>query len=146
MTLDHVGLTVPDVDTATAFFVDALDATIAADIVREPLAGPEVEAGLGLAPGAVVRRVRMLTLGGGGGVELFELAGVEQAGPPGLADLGVHHLAVAVPDIDDAVRRVGAAGGRALAAPAPVPGDEASSWVYCTPPWGGLIELVQRAG
>jgi catechol 2,3-dioxygenase-like lactoylglutathione lyase family enzyme len=146
MTLDHVGLTVPEVDTATTFFVDALGATIAEDIVREPLAGPEVEAGLGLAPGAVVRRVRMLTLSEGGGVELFELAGVDQAEPPGLADLGVHHLAVAVSDIDDAVRRVGAAGGRALAAPAPVPGDEASSWVYCTPPWGGLIELVQRAG
>lgn len=146
MKLDHVGLTVPDIDAATDFFQRAFGARIATDIVTEPLAGPEIEAGLGLASGTVVTRVRMLSLGDAASLELFEMAGVEQASPPGLADLGVHHLAISVKDMTETLRLVRAAGGRPLADPAPVPGDEASLWVYFSPPWGGLIELVQRAG
>ncbi|GAA4691263.1 VOC family protein [Pseudonocardia yuanmonensis] len=146
MNLDHVGLTVPDIDRATEFFARAFGARVATDIVTEPLAGPEVEAGLGLAPGTVVQRVRTLRLGDGAALELFEMAGVEQSAPPSLADLGVHHLAIAVEDMSEALRLVGLAGGRPLADPAPVPGSESSLWVYFSPPWGGLIELVQRAG
>lgn len=145
MNLDHVGLTVPDIDTATEFFARAFGARVAADIVTEPLAGPEIEVGLGLDTGTTVRRVRMLALGDTARVELFEMAGVEQSSPPGLADLGVHHFAVAVEDLPEALQRVRAAGGRPLAEPAPVPGDETSLWVYFSPPWGGLVELVQRA-
>lgn len=146
MILDHVGLTVPDLDAATAFFGAALGARLATDLVTEPLAGPELETGLGLPAGAVVRRVRMLSLGDGARLELFEIAEVEQVAPPRLSDLGVQHIAVSVAEINDTLRRVTAAGGRALAEPAPVPGDAASLWVYCTLPWGGLMELVQRGG
>ncbi|MCW0212602.1 MAG: VOC family protein, partial [Pseudonocardia sp.] len=104
MSLDHVGLTVPDIDSATDFFRQAFGAEIATDIVTEPLVGPEVEAGLGLAPGTVVRRVRMLAFGDVAGLELFEMAGVDQSSPPGLADLGVHHFAVAVENVSETLR------------------------------------------
>jgi catechol 2,3-dioxygenase-like lactoylglutathione lyase family enzyme len=67
--VDHVGLTVPDVEQATAFFRDALGATVRVDIVTEPVAGPELETALALPAGAVVRRVRMLDVGGGAGLD-----------------------------------------------------------------------------
>lgn len=141
----HVGLTVPDLDDATEFFRRVLGATVEADLVTEPLAGNEVEKGLGLAVGAVVLRVRMLRLGIGEGLELFEIGSVSQANPARVSDLGVQHFAVEVPDMAETVRLVIEAGGRVLAAPAPVPGTSTGAvWAYCWLPWGGLMELLHH--
>lgn len=147
MSVDHVGLTVPDLEAATAFFHAVLDARIAADIVREPLSGHDIETALGLPARAVVRRVRMLSIGGGAGIELFEIHAAQQAEAAVLSDLGVQHFAVAVADMHDTIRRATAAGGRMLAEPAPIPGGPAdSTWAYCWLPWGGLVEFVHRPG
>lgn len=145
--IDHVGLTVPDIDAATTFLCDALDAHVLHDIVTEPLDGPDIEAALGLSTGAAVTRVRQIGLGDGATVELFEIATPDQRDAPRLGDLGIQHLAVRVADIDAAVRQVTDAGAVLLAAPAPLPGPEAGPgrmWVYCRLPWGGLLELVSR--
>lgn len=143
MRLDHVGLTVPSLEAATAFFAEVLGARVEADIVREPLSGSEVETALGLPAGAVVRRVRMLSLEEGAGIELFEIDTAQQAQPPQLSDLGVQHFAVEVADIDATILRATRAGGRVLAAPAPIPGGPSGAvWVYCQLPWGGLVELI----
>jgi catechol 2,3-dioxygenase-like lactoylglutathione lyase family enzyme len=145
--VDHVGLTVPDVEQATAFFRDALGATVRVDIVTEPVAGPELETALALPAGAVVRRVRMLDVGGGAGLELFEFTDVEQGAPARIQDIGVQHLAVLVADIDEAVKRAEAAGATMLADPQPIPGPEAGEgnvWAYCRLPWGGLMELLSK--
>ncbi|MFC4948127.1 VOC family protein [Pseudonocardia sp. GCM10023141] len=145
--LDHVGLTVPDLDAATAFFCAAFGASVEADLVDEPLGGSEIETALGLPAGATVLRVRMLALPGGAGIELFEFGTVDQAAPVRLSDLGIQHLAVRVDDIDRAIERALAAGAAALAAPAPVPGTTTGAvWVYCRLPWGGLLELVHDPG
>jgi catechol 2,3-dioxygenase-like lactoylglutathione lyase family enzyme len=122
MRLDHVGLTVPDLDAATAFFAEVLGAGVETDTVREPLSGSEIETALGLPVGAVVRRVRMLAVSDGAGIELFEIDTADQAEPAQLSDLGVQHFAVEVADIDDTILRATAAGGRILADPAPIPG------------------------
>jgi len=145
MTLHHVGLTVPDLDAATRFFATALGATVETDLLVEPLTGPEIETALDLQAGTVVHRVRMLALGDGAGLELFEIGGVDQAQPARLSDLGVQHLAIEVPDIRAALDRVRACGARVLAAPAPVPGDTTGAvWAYCVLPWGGLMELMHH--
>lgn len=145
--IDHVGLTVPDMEAATAFLQAAFDATVVHDIVTEPLAGQEVENALGLPSGAVVRKVRQVRIGDGATLELFEIAADDQRGPVRLCDLGIQHLAVLVDDIHAAARRVTDAGAVLLADPAPLPGPEAGPgrmWVYCRLPWGGLLELVSR--
>lgn len=147
MRLDHVGLTVPDLEAATAFFTEVLGARVEADLVREPLSGSEVETALGLPAGAVVRRVRMLALEEGAGIELFEIDSADRRTPPELSDLGIQHFAVDVNDMTAVVTRMREAGGHVLSAPAPVPGTtDGSVWVYCRLPWGGLLELVHRPG
>ena len=145
--IDHVGLTVPDLEAASTFLAAAFDAPVIHDIVSEPLAGPEIEGALGLPTGAVVRKVRQVRIGDGATLELFEIASSDQREPVRLCDLGVQHLAVLVDDIHAAVRRATEAGAVLLADPAPLPGPEAGPgrmWVYCQLPWGGLLELVSR--
>ncbi|MGW0085279.1 VOC family protein [Streptomyces sp. NPDC003393] len=142
----HVALTVRDIDAATDFFREVLGATIEADLVTEPLAGPDVETGLGLPPSSTVLRVRRLTLGGGADLELFEIDAAHQADPPRVSDLGIQHFAVEVDEMDETIRLAAVAGGRMLASPAPVPGGDATMlWAYCRLPWGGVMELLSQA-
>lgn len=46
--IEHVGLTVPDMEAATNFIAEAFGAEALYDMLDEPLAGPEVEVGLGI--------------------------------------------------------------------------------------------------
>ena len=46
--IEHVGITVPDLEPATAFFAEAFGAEHLYDMLDEPLRGPAVEAGLGV--------------------------------------------------------------------------------------------------
>lgn len=146
--IDHVGVTVPDIDAATAFFVDALDAFVLYDTLPAdagPDAGPTVERRLGLPAGTRKLRTRMLALADGPGVELFEFDGPEQRPPARPCDLGLQHLALYVDDLAAAVGRVRSAGGEELAAPARLPGPESgphNEFVYCRTPWGMTIELL----
>ncbi|WP_260871000.1 hypothetical protein [Paenibacillus xylanexedens] len=59
--IDHIGVTVPDIEEATVFFKKAFDAKIAYDnkkLEDEPLAGPNVEKTLGLKKGTKVIHMR----------------------------------------------------------------------------------------
>ncbi|MFD7708557.1 VOC family protein [Streptomyces sp. NPDC059785] len=146
--IDHVGVTVPDIETATAFLVHALGAEVLYDTLRRadgPDSGAPMERRLGVPPGTEQRAVRMLALPHGPGLELFEYAGPRQEGPAVACDLGWQHLAVYVDDLGPAVTRVEEAGGHALSAPGPLPGPEAGErnrMVYTRTPWGSTLELI----
>jgi catechol 2,3-dioxygenase-like lactoylglutathione lyase family enzyme len=45
--IEHVGLTVPDMEQATTFFAEAFGAQYLYDMLDEPLGGPAVEKGSG---------------------------------------------------------------------------------------------------
>lgn len=149
--IDHVGLTVPDIEQATAFFVEAFDAEVLYDALRTceaPRSGPGLWQRLGVAVGTVQRAIRMLALPDGPGIELFEYAAVDQRGPAVPSDLGLQHLAFYVDDLDRSLERVLAAGARRLADPMPLPfpeSGERNRFVYVVPPWGGRLELVSYA-
>ena len=49
--IEHVGITVPDLEAATAFFAEAFGAEYLYDMLDEPLGGPAVEAGPRRPPG-----------------------------------------------------------------------------------------------
>ncbi|MDO5634728.1 MAG: VOC family protein [Micrococcus sp.] len=144
--IQHVGLTVPDLEEATRFFVEGLGALVAYDGLSpddEPRQGPEVEGQLGLPSGAAIHRQRMLVIGEGPGLEIFEISG-EQRPPAGLADLGLNHIALYCDDIDGSLARLVAAGGEALSE---VHGNSryedspGNGSVYVRAPWGMLVEL-----
>jgi len=143
--IEHVGMTVPDMEAATQFFADAFGAKHIYDMLEEPLGGPDVEAGLGVPKGAVITAIRMLRLGNGPNIELFTYAGVAQGEPARPNDFGLQHICLYVDDIDTAADLFAAAGGTLLSRPGDLPGGDAglgNRYVYARTPWGATIELV----
>ncbi|RJK94280.1 VOC family protein [Vallicoccus soli] len=146
--IDHVGLTVPDLDAATRFFVEAFGAEVIYDTEmrgRGPVSGPGVEARLGVPPGTVQVAIRMVRLPDGPGIELFEYVVDGQRPPARACDVGLQHLALYVDDLDAALLDLVLAGGEPLSEPHPLPGwesGEGNRFVYCRAPWGSLIELI----
>ena len=45
--IEHVGITVPDLEQATTFFADAFGTVKIYDMIDAPLSGPGIESGLG---------------------------------------------------------------------------------------------------
>ncbi|WCE05991.1 VOC family protein [Pseudoxanthomonas sp. JBR18] len=145
--IHHLGLTVPDLDQATDFLRAALGARWCYDGLTAddpPRQGHQVERQLGLPAGAQVCRQRMLRIGNGPGLELFEIDSPQRQGAAGLQDLGLNHLAVYCDAMEAAVERIRAAGGELLSE---VHGNSrhedtpGNGSVYARAPWGMLIEL-----
>jgi catechol 2,3-dioxygenase-like lactoylglutathione lyase family enzyme len=150
--MDHVGITVPDLDAASRFFADAFDAKPLYDNIKRtdpPLAGSKAEAMLGVLPGTVLVTMRMMQLGSGPGIELFEMRGPDQRPAARPSDFGLQHVAVYVDDIDYAIQRFVAAGGTMLTGPNELLGLEkgkGNAWCYGRTPWGSVIELITYPG
>ena len=112
------------------------DGVTAQDTPRE---GAELERILGLPPGWKIRRQRMVRIGTGPGLELFEIEAPVHQPAAALNDYGLNHLAVYVDDVDAAVRRMVAAGGQMLSE---VHGNSryedtpGNASVYARAPWG----------
>jgi len=146
--IDHVGVTVPDMEKATDFFKKVFNAKVAYDNQKpdeEPLAGSDTEQTLGLKKGAKVIHIRIITIGNNGNIELFRYKNTEQSEPVIASDLGVQHFAVYVNDIDEVSKRFVNAGGELLTEPDNFLGSVESGsgrFVYGRTPWGMLIELL----
>jgi len=143
--VEHIGITVPDMEQATTFFAEAFGAEKLYDMLDEPLGGPAVEAGLGIPQGAVIQVIRMLRLGNGPNLELFTYTGVAQRDPVVPSDYGLQHFCVYVDDIEAAAARLEKAGGIPLSPPNDLPGGDAgpgNRYLYARTPWGSTIELV----
>lgn len=144
--MNHVGITVPDIDAATQFLINGLGARVAYDGLTEadePRGGAETERQLGLPPGATIHRQRMVVVGTGPSLELFQIDGPQRPAA-GLADVGLNHIAFYTDDIEGSLDRLVAAGGEALS---DVHGNSryedspGNGSVYVRAPWGTLIEL-----
>ena len=149
--VDHVAYTVPDLDEAVQFFVDHFGAEVVftdgpfideeSDGMRRRL-NVDARARCSLA---------MLRLGQHHNVELFEYeAPDQQSVPPRNSDVGGHHLAFYVDDIDAGYEYVRAIPGvtvqegpNEVSPDAPVAGQR---WFYFQTPWGMQLELTTCAG
>jgi catechol 2,3-dioxygenase-like lactoylglutathione lyase family enzyme len=146
--IDHVGLTVPDLESASRFLEEALGAIPLYDVQAldaPPMAGSEAETQLGLPSGAKVVHMRLLRVGEGPSLELFQFADAPQRRAAALPDFGLQHFALYVDDIDEAAARFEAAGGELLSSRSALAGPEAAPrnrWLYGRAPWGSLIELI----
>ncbi|XBS69652.1 VOC family protein [Acerihabitans sp. KWT182] len=147
--MDHVGITVADIEQATRFFAEAFGAEVIYDSVKrsdENLKGADQESHLHLFEGTAIKAVRMLKLQNGPGVELFEMHGPEQRAPARPSDFGIQHFAVYVDDIDEAVRLFERAGGKMFSRPLPLtfPTEigKGNAFCYGRTPWGSVIELI----
>ncbi len=131
--LDHVGLSVGDLDAASEFYSRAFGFA------------PQLE--FELAPHPV--RGLMLRHESGMRLELFERTGSVpgvQGGTPieALATRGYGHFAFAAPDIDAVFAGALEAGASAVLEPAPSP-EPGVRFAFLADPEGNLVELVELA-
>jgi catechol 2,3-dioxygenase-like lactoylglutathione lyase family enzyme len=142
--VDHVGITVPDVEQATGFFVDVLGCELLYE--QEPPRDDAPRDRLGVPEGSRIRDVRFLRCANGANVEIFEFYSPDQREDiPRPSDVGIQHLALYVDDLDAAVDHLRRRGVKLMSGPNPLPGPEAGKgnrFIYARTPWDLTVELI----
>lgn len=143
--IEHVGLTVPDLDEATEFFVDVLGCEVVYTM------GPMfyTENWFDLKPEFLPqtrRTIRALRCRNGAHIELFEFSAPDQQKQmPRIIDVGGHHVAFYVDDMDAAIAYLKSKGvkffGEKKYARGPEEGRD-STFIHFSAPWGLIFELV----
>ena len=143
--LDHIGFTVPDLDEATRFLVDVIGCEYLFSL--GPFGDPDgswMADHLAVDPRATIPENRFFSLGGQAVLEVFAYrAPGQRTEPPRNSDIGGHHVAIYVDDIDAAVGHLRAHGVTVLGEPTASSGANLGQrWVYFLAPWGMQFELV----
>jgi len=143
---DHIGLTVPDLAQAREFFEDVLGCEYMYTLGPFQDDGHWMSEHLGVGDRAVMRRLHFFRLGGQAIFEVFEYEAPDQrTAPPRNSDVGGHHIAFYVEDLDAAVADLHRRGLRVLGEPTVSRGPSAGQrWVYFLSPWGLQCELVSN--
>jgi catechol 2,3-dioxygenase-like lactoylglutathione lyase family enzyme len=146
--LDHVGFTVPDLDQASHFLVDVLGCEYLYSLGPFESDGEWMREHLNVHPRAVVRENRFFRCGDQAVFEVFHYAAPDQnREPPRNSDVGGHHVALYVDDLDSAVAYLQDREVTVLAGPTSSKGPaEGNRWVYFLAPWGMQFELVSYPG
>jgi len=142
---EHIGFTVPDLEQAVRFFVDVIGCEAVYDMGPFNLEDSWMQANLALPPKTVLRKLQLLRCGFGSNFEIFEYETPDQVRqPPRNCDVGGHHLAFYVDDIEKAVAYLRSKGVEVLGVPKMSPSGPSAgqSWVYFLAPWGMQLELV----
>jgi len=143
--LDHIGLTVPNLDEAHEFLVDVIGCEYMYKL------GPYVHDDsdwmlehLNVHPRTLMRELHFFRLGGQAVFEVFEYQAPDQRTEvPKNSDIGGHHVAIYVDDLDKAVEYLKSKGVRVLGDPTVSKNaSEGQRWVYFLAPWGLQFELV----
>lgn len=147
--LDHIGLTVPNIEEAGEFLMSAFGAEFLFDTLNRdmpPFEGAAVERLANGPKGFRISRICMYKLGTGPTFELFEYDNVDGRRPALRGcDIGWQHIALYADDIDAALERAVAAGAEKLSDPWDLISAESglgNKFCFIKTPWGALIELV----
>lgn len=150
--LDHVGLTVLDLDEGVRFYCSLLQAK---EIFRlGPFDSRELPAVDGKDWSMAFVNVAdasftlaMLELPNGSRVELFQYDRPTDRNPvpPRNCDIGGHHIAFKVTDLDSVLSKGSSLGLRFMAGPIAIDEGPAAGQriIYCLDPWGNQLELVE---
>jgi glyoxylase I family protein len=142
--VDHIGLTVPDLMQARAFFVDVLGCEYMYTLGPYQDTGNWMSEHLNVDDRAVMRELHFFRLGGQAIFEVFQYEAPDQRTAfPRNSDVGGHHVALYVEDMDAAVSALHRHGLQVLSEPTSSKGpSEGQRWVYFLSPWGMQFELV----
>ncbi len=143
--VDHIGFTVPDLAEARAFLVDVLGCEYL--YALGPFEHPDSDwmaEHLNVHPRTVMRRNEFYRCGDQVIFEVFAYEAPDTATvPPRNSDVGGHHVALYVDDLDAAVAHLHEHGVRVLGEPTASSGaHEGQRWIYFLSPWGMQFELV----
>ncbi len=141
---DHIGITVPDLAQAHEFLVDVLGAELVYELPGMRHDDDWMSTHLNVDPRAEVTAIRFYRCGFGLNLEVFEYAPHDGQRPvPRNSDLGGHHVALYVDDLDAACDYLAGRGVRLLAGPvASANASAGQRWRYFLAPWGMQFELV----
>jgi catechol 2,3-dioxygenase-like lactoylglutathione lyase family enzyme len=142
--IDHFGFTVPDLAEAHRFLIDVLGAAHIYTLSGKRGDGDWMRSHLGVHPRTIIREIRFYRLESGSNLEVFEYEPADgQAAQPRNSDLGGHHLALYVDDLDAAMAVLRERGVEFMGEPTQSSeGALGQRWVYFTSPWGMQFELV----
>ncbi len=141
---EHIGFTVPDLDEAHRFLVDVIGCEFVYSLGPFERDDDWMREHLNVHPRSVMRELRFYRCGHGPNFEVFEWEAADgQREAPTNSDIGGHHLAFYVDDLDAAIAHLRASGVRVLGEPtASRNASEGQRWVYFLSPWGMQFELV----
>jgi glyoxylase I family protein len=151
--VDHVALTVPDLDAAVKFYSEVIGGKElyrlgpfdAEQIPRMPDGRDWTEAHINVAGARLM--IAMLQLGPNLMLELFHYEKPLDARkePPRNCDLGGHHIALKVENIEAAIAYLKAKDVRVLAGPTLLEQGPAAGlrFNYFLDPWGNQLELIE---
>ncbi len=142
--LDHIGFTVPDLEEATTFLTDVLGCEYLYSLGPFRSDDDWMQEHLNVHPRAAVEENRFFRCGEQAVFEVFSYSAPDQwRVPPRNSDIGGHHVALYVDDLDKAVEYLRSRGVTVLGEPTPSKGPaEGNRWVYFLAPWGMQFELV----
>ncbi len=142
--VDHIGFTVPDIETAHEFLVDVLGCIHVYSLGPFP-ADPEfMRDKLGVRSDAVMEEIRLYRCVVGANFEVFQYSTAgQQRIPPMNSDVGGHHVALYVEDLDVAIAHLRSHEVEVMGEPTASGAASAGQrWVYFRAPWGMQFELV----
>ncbi|EEG09892.1 VOC family protein [Pseudogulbenkiania ferrooxidans] len=143
--LQHIGITVPNLQEAVDFFVEVLGCEPYFTFGPFKFDDDWMTRHLNVHPRAEIRDFQMVRCGNGTNLEIFEYAAPDQnTRLPRNSDVGGHHLAFYVDDMDQAVAYLKSRHVTVLDTPSTFTDGPAAglTWVYFLAPWGLQLELV----
>jgi catechol 2,3-dioxygenase-like lactoylglutathione lyase family enzyme len=142
--VDHIGITVPDLAQASAFLVDVLGCEYMYTLGPFRHDDEWMTEHLNVDPRAVMQELHFFRCGGQAIFEVFQYSAPHQrTEAPRNSDIGGHHVALYVEDLDRAVDYLRGHGVTVLGEPTVSSGPSLGQrWVYFLAPWGMQFELV----
>jgi len=143
---DHTGVTVPNIKEAITFFTDIVGCKEAMSF--GPFSddkGTFMADLLNVHPRAKIHQITMMRCGNGSNIELFQYESPDQQNAiPKNSDIGGHHIAFYVEDINAAAKYLKDKGVKTLMGPLPVDQGPAAGQaiIYFFAPWGLQLELI----
>ena len=143
-TLDHVGISVPDIDAAVAWYRDILGCYV----LMEPVEGYADDSHFGQVVGDIFgadfkgMKIAHLATADGVGIELFQFfANAPQEEHFAYWKTGIFHICILDPDIEGLARRIDENGGRQRSKVWRLWPDKPYKVCYCEDPWGNIVEV-----
>lgn len=147
--LHHIGFTVPDMAQAVQFFSEVFESVTIMECGSVDVDDAFMARYLGVPKGVKIKDQRVLQIGRGGSLELFEYTGI--SGKQSLkhnGEVGAMHIAFEVDDAYTVAERMKVAGVDVLDGPTLIEEGPMENlvWLYLRSPWGQFLEIVSTQG
>ena len=147
--VQHIGLTVPDMEEAVRFFETMFGGVTVLSTGLIDVDDEFMINKLGVPGDRRILDIKTLRCGNGTNLELFEYSGEPEPTPiKRNSEVGGFHIAFEVDDAVAAAERLRQDGVDVLEGPTYIDAGpmEGLTWVYLRAPWGQFLELVSMSG